>query len=135
MQNFYRPVERLINYFTRTNHASIGVAISDWFSWPTGGLHEDIIMTDTSHDPGVIHALVERFNTQRLPRALDIKKKIDAGATLGEHDMQFLDGVFRDIETIKPLVNRNPEYQKLVTSVIQLYKEILDKAMENEKKA
>ena len=31
MQNSYRPVERLINYFTRTNHVSIGVAIIDWF--------------------------------------------------------------------------------------------------------
>jgi hypothetical protein len=31
MQNFYRHGETLINYFTRTNHASIGVAISDWF--------------------------------------------------------------------------------------------------------
>jgi hypothetical protein len=136
MQNFYRHVERLINYLRAPDMPvlpSRSAAGAD--SRPTGGIHEDIIMTDTSHDPGVIHALVERFNTQRLPRAMDLKKKVDAGATLGDHDMQFLDGVFRDIETIKPLVNRNPEYQKLVASVIQLYKEILDKAMENEKKA
>jgi hypothetical protein len=92
-------------------------------------------MTDPSHDQGVIHTLVERFNTQRLPRALDIKKKVDAGEALDEHDMQFLEGVFRDIETIKPLVNRHPEYQQLVASSIRLYKEILDKAVENEKKA
>jgi hypothetical protein len=92
-------------------------------------------MTDTSHDPGVIHALVERLNTQRLPRALDLKKKVDAGETLGEHDMHFLEGVFRDTETIKPLVNRHPEYQQLVANIIKLYKEIVDKAMENEKKA
>ena len=92
-------------------------------------------MTDTSHDPGVIHALVERLNTQRLPRALDLKKKVDAGETLGEHDMHFLEGVFRDTETIKPLVNRHPEYQQLVANIVRLYKEILDKAMENEKKA
>jgi len=92
-------------------------------------------MSNSSQDPGVIHALVERFNTQRLPRALDIKKKVDAGETLDEHDMQFLDGVFHDIGTIKPLVNRHPEYQQLVASIIQLYKEIMDKAMENEKKA
>jgi hypothetical protein len=78
---------------------------------------------------------VERFNTQRLPRALEIKKRIDAGGTLGDHDMHFLEGVFRDVETIKPLVGRNPEYQQLVASSIRLYKEILDKAMENEKKA
>jgi hypothetical protein len=102
---------------------------------PTGGIHhKDINMTDTSHDPGVIHALVERFNTQRLPRALDLKKKADAGEVLGEYDMKFLDGVFQDVEVIKPLINRHPEYQQLVASVIKLYKEIVDKAMENENK-
>jgi len=91
-------------------------------------------MTDKSHDPGVIQALVDRLNSQRLPRALDLKKKVDAGATLDEYDMKFLEDVFHDTETIKPIINRHPEYQKLVTSVIQLYKEIVDKAMENEKK-
>lgn len=92
-------------------------------------------MTDTSHDPGVIHALVERLNTQRLPRALDIKKKVDAGETLDEFDLHFLEGVFRDAETLKPLIDRYPEYQQLVANVIRLYKEIVDKAMENESKA
>jgi hypothetical protein len=98
-------------------------------------MHKDIIMTDTSHDSGVIYTLVDRFNTQRLPRALDLKKKIDAGETLGEHDMHFLDEVFRDIETIKPLVKRHPEYQQLLAGAIRLYKEIMDKAAENENKA
>jgi hypothetical protein len=92
-------------------------------------------MTDTSHDPGVIHALVERLNTQRLPRALDLKKKVDAGEVLGEYDMTFLESVFQDAETIKPLMNRHPEYQQLVAKIIKLYKEIVDKAMENENKA
>jgi hypothetical protein len=92
-------------------------------------------MKDKSHDPGVINALVERLNTQRLPRALDLKKRVDAGDKLGEHDLHFLGDVFRDAETIKPLAERNPEYQKLLSSVIHLYKEIMDKAVENEKKA
>jgi hypothetical protein len=70
-----------------------------------------------------------------LPRALELKKKVDAGETLGEYDLSFLESVFRDAETIKPLVNRHPEYQQLVSRIIMLYKEIMDKAMENEKKA
>jgi hypothetical protein len=92
-------------------------------------------MTDTSHDPGVIHALVERLNTQRLPRALDLKKKVDSGETLGEYDMKFLESVFHDAEMIRPLVKRHPEYQELAARVVKLYKEIIDKAMENENKA
>jgi hypothetical protein len=92
-------------------------------------------MTDSTQDPGVIHTLLERFNTQRLPRALDIKKKVDAGEKLGDQDIHFLELVFRDTETIKSLVKKHPEYQQLVGSAIQLYKEIMDKAVENEKKA
>lgn len=92
-------------------------------------------MTDTSHDPGVIHALVERLNTQRLPRALDLKKKVDAGETLSEFDLHFLEEVFHDADKIRPLVNRHPEYQQLVARIVKLYKEILDKATENENKA
>jgi hypothetical protein len=92
-------------------------------------------MTDKTHDPGVIHALVERFNTQRLPRALELKKRVDSGEKLSDHDMHFLEEVFRDTETIKTLVDRNPEYQQLAANANRLYKEILDKALENEKKA
>jgi len=92
-------------------------------------------MTDTSHDPGVIHTLVERLNTQRLPRALDLKKKVDAGGTLSDFDLHFLEEVFHDADKIRPLVNRHPEYQQLVARIVNLYKEVLDKATENEKKS
>lgn len=91
-------------------------------------------MSDSSHDAGVIQALLERLNTQRLPRALDLKDKVDAGEPLSEYDMRFLDEVLHDAHTIKPLVERHPEYQQLVARIIHLYKEITDKALENEKK-
>jgi hypothetical protein len=90
-------------------------------------------MTDTSHDAGVIQTLVERLSNQRLPRALDLKAKVDAGGTLSDFDLQFLEEVFADAQHIRPLVERHPEYQELAARVIHLYKEILDKAMENEK--
>ena len=92
-------------------------------------------MTDTSHDAGVIQALLERLNTQRLPRALELKDKVDAGEPLSEYDMRFLDEVFHDTQTIHPLVDRHPECQQLVARMVHLYKEILEKALENENKA
>ncbi len=33
-------------------------------------------MIESSNEAGVIAVLVERFNTQRLPRALEIKVKV-----------------------------------------------------------
>jgi len=92
-------------------------------------------MIDKTHDAGVIQTLVERINDQRLPRALELKEKVDAGKPLDDFDLRFLEEVFADAQTIKPMMDRHPEYQKLVAQLIHFYKEILDKALENENKA
>lgn len=93
-------------------------------------------MTDKkTHDAGVAQALLDRMSNQRLPRALELKEKVDAGETLSEYDLHFLEEVFADAQSIQPMVERHPEYQQLASRAIHLYKEILDKAMANEKKA
>jgi phosphotransferase system IIA component len=87
------------------------------------------------HDAGVAQTLLDRMSNQRLPRALELKEKVDAGETLSEFDLRFLEEVFADAQSIQPMVERHPEYQQLVSRAIHLYKEILEKAMENEKKS
>jgi hypothetical protein len=48
--------------------------------------------------------------------------------------LAFLHEVFENAEQIKPLVDRHPEYQDVYTQALQqLYKDITDKALENEK--
>jgi hypothetical protein len=89
-------------------------------------------MTDTLKDTGIIQTLVERLSNQRLPRALDLKAKVDAGEKLSDYDLKFLEEVFADAQHIRPLVERHPEYQELAAKMVGLYKEIMDKAMENE---
>lgn len=91
-------------------------------------------MSEASRDAGVIQALLQRLETQRLPRALDLKKKVDQGEPLDDYDIQFLEQVFADAEQIRPYRTRHPEYEGLVSRVIHLYKEITDKALENETK-
>ena len=90
-------------------------------------------MTDTSKDAGLIQVLAERLETQRLPRALDLKEKVDRGETLSEFDIEFLDEVFKDANKLGPLVERHPEWHEVATKMISLYKEITDKGLENEK--
>ena len=92
-------------------------------------------MSDKSKDTGTIFALLERFETQRLPRALALKEKVSQGERLGDTDIVYLKQIFTDAQQIKPLLDRHPEYESLVSRAIHLYKEITDKALENEQAA
>jgi hypothetical protein len=90
-------------------------------------------MNELPQDTGLITVLLERFEKQRLPRAQSLKEKVDRGELLDEFDLSFLEEVFADAHKIKPLVDRHPEYQELVSRAVRHYKEITAKAIENEK--
>lgn len=51
-------------------------------------------MADTSKDAGLIQVLAERMESQRLPRALSLKEKVDQGETLDDFDIKFLEDIF-----------------------------------------
>jgi hypothetical protein len=86
-------------------------------------------------DTGTIVALLERMRTQRLPRALDIKSKVDAGEKLDDYDLAFLEEVAADTEYMKQLWDRHPEFQEIGGRMIHLYHEISEKALANEQAA
>jgi hypothetical protein len=92
-------------------------------------------MSEPTKDTGTIQALLERLNNDRLPRALQLKSKVDRGELLEDQDLEFLERVFADANQVKTLAAKNPEYQALVARLIKLYSDITSKGLENQEKA
>lgn len=92
-------------------------------------------MNQQANDTGVATVIFERLEKERLPRALDLKAKVDAGGRLDEMDISFLERVFADSEDLKPLLDRHPEYHELASKMMTLYQEITAKGLANEKQA
>ena len=90
-------------------------------------------MSKSSEDVGLVTVLLQRLETQRLPRALALKEKVDRGELLDDFDLGFLEEVFADTSSIRPFLAQHPEYQELAARMMHLYKEITDKALQNEK--
>ena len=89
-------------------------------------------MNESTEEAGIIQVLAMRFESQRLPRALALKEKVDQGERLNDMDIAFLEEVFSDSARIKPIIDKHPEWQKVYIQMAELYEDIISKASENE---
>jgi hypothetical protein len=90
-------------------------------------------MSNVSKDAGTIAVLAKRMVEERLPKALAMKERVDRGEVLNELDMTFLQQVITDASSIGPLMQKEPRVREVAGRMVQLYKEITEKALENEK--
>jgi hypothetical protein len=90
-------------------------------------------MSDVSKDTGVIAVLAKRMVEERLPKALAMKERVDKGGLLNDLDLAFLEQVVKDAGQIRPMMQKDPRVLEVAGRMVQLYKEITDKALENEK--
>ena len=89
-------------------------------------------MAQASKELGVIAVLAKRMVEERLPKALAMKERVDRGEVLNELDLNFLEEVLKDANTIGPLMKQDPRMAEVGGRMLQLYKEITAKALDNE---
>lgn len=92
-------------------------------------------MSEASNNSGILAALIQRFMEQRGPRLERLNERLDKGEILTEQDITFLKEVMNDAHTNKALIDGNEELQAVVARIMHVYKVIMDKAVENEKKS
>ncbi len=85
-------------------------------------------------DRGIAYVLLSRLNEQRLPVALELKKKVDRGERLTAYDHSYLKQIMKEAGDVRRFVLKHPEYESLTNQVTELYNEITRKGMENEQK-
>ena len=81
-------------------------------------------MDQSTRDAGTIAAMMIWWQEYRLPRAKRLLEKVNAGETLSNEDIEFLERVYNDSISNQALVKRNPDYHKLIVKAFDLYTEI-----------
>jgi len=92
-------------------------------------------MSQHTDDTATLQALLDRLVKYRLPRAMALKKRVDAGERMTDTDIAFMKEALEDAQDGQHFVARNPEFHALGGELVQLYEEIVEKATQNEKKA
>jgi len=82
-------------------------------------------MTESAKEAGIIAVLLEGLETQRLPRALELKEKLDKEEQLSDRDTEYLQQVLEDVERAKPFIDVQAEFHAFYARGVKRYEEIM----------
>jgi len=89
-------------------------------------------MSDPPLDAGTTQALLERLVKFRLPRALELKRRVDAGERMTDVEIAFLKSLLEDAQQSQTFVVQHPELHAVGARLVELYEHIVRKATDNE---
>ena len=84
-------------------------------------------------EQGVVKTVLDRFNHQRLPALIKLKKHVDNGGVLSDVDVRLLEDSISEAKDGERYAGKHPEFKKLIAEVSSLYQDITTTALENQK--
>ena len=89
------------------------------------------MLNSQSREIAVLH--LNKFETQILPQALEIKERIEMGGHLDCDDRQFLETMVRHIKQAADVVDCPQKLRRVKTCAARLFNEITIQALKNER--
>ena len=89
-------------------------------------------MSESRQNKILIQLLVQHLLRQGIPRMLQLKEKLTRGEPLSEFDITFLNQMISESTRLQVLVAKQPQYHSLIGRMAELYREITQRALDNE---
>ena len=89
-------------------------------------------MTDDKTKAAVFATGLQRFTKLRLPELAKLKKKVDGGAVLAEHELEYVNRLFDSAREMDEFFKDDAEYRELRDKAIGLVNLILEKSAANQ---
>ena len=90
-----------------------------------------------NHEDGVSQVLIERLSEKILPVLLKMKEKVDGGELLSEGDIEIMNRLIQRAQARKntQFIESHEQYKPLIAKIINLYEQIIEVGLLNEKRA
>jgi len=92
-------------------------------------------MTTAEKDACLVATLLRYLNNQRLPKLFAIKARLDLGERLDPQDLRYLHEGAQGGLWVRHLCERHPDLTAICSRITALYKEITERALQNEELA
>ena len=86
-------------------------------------------------DEARLQVLIERFVKYRLPAIIEMRDEVENGGRLSDGEIELLDRMITRMHSFNRFVHEYPDYEDLVAKLIELYDEIVLRAVDNEQNA
>ncbi|WP_415883273.1 hypothetical protein [Neptuniibacter sp. QD34_54] len=86
---------------------------------------------NTSRKESVIQISILDIQKRLLPRAYELRDRLQAGLAAESYDLEFLETLHKAIQNLHILSTDSPEHHLFIGNLVQLYSALISMALKN----